>query len=60
MAELLQERGVPDADAVRISTLTNSAYTGLQLDFLTSGDRERVETALDQLCALVDDWVTAA
>ncbi|PZG45254.1 TetR family transcriptional regulator [Spongiactinospora gelatinilytica] len=59
VAELLQERGVPDADAVRISTLTNSAYTGLQLDFLTSGDRERVEIALDQLCALVDDWVTA-
>ncbi|MGW3344528.1 TetR/AcrR family transcriptional regulator [Nonomuraea rubra] len=60
VAGLLRERGVPEADALRISTLANSAYTGLQIDFLTTGDRERVEAALDQLCALVDEWVAAA
>ncbi|MEO3883950.1 TetR/AcrR family transcriptional regulator [Nonomuraea sp. B5E05] len=57
VAGLLRERGVPEADALRISTLANSAYTGLQIDLLTTGDRERVEEALDQLCALVDEWV---
>jgi hypothetical protein len=60
LAGLLRERGMPEADALRISTLSNSAYTGLQIDFLTTGDRERVEAALAQLCALVDDWVTSA
>ncbi|TDD05680.1 TetR/AcrR family transcriptional regulator [Nonomuraea deserti] len=57
VAGLLRERGVPEADALRISTLANSAYTGLQIDLLTTGDRERVEEALDQLCALVDEQV---
>jgi hypothetical protein len=28
-------------------------------DFLTTGDRPRVETALDELTALVDTWVSA-
>ncbi|MFI7125439.1 TetR/AcrR family transcriptional regulator [Nonomuraea sp. NPDC050153] len=59
VAGLLRDRGVPEADALRISTLANSAYTGLQIDFLTTGERERAEEALDQLCALVDDWVAA-
>ncbi|ACZ87578.1 TetR/AcrR family transcriptional regulator [Streptosporangium roseum] len=60
VAGLLCERGMPQADALRISTLANSAYTGLQIDFLTTGDRERVEAALDQLCTLVDGWVASA
>ncbi|HEX4817089.1 MAG TPA: TetR/AcrR family transcriptional regulator [Nonomuraea sp.] len=60
VAGLLRERGVPEAEALRISTLANSAYTGLQIDFLITGDRERVEAALDRLCALVDEWVTGA
>ncbi|MFI6890041.1 TetR/AcrR family transcriptional regulator [Streptosporangium canum] len=60
VAGLMRERGMPEADALRISTLANSAYTGLQIDFLTTGDRERVEAALDQLCTLVDDWVASA
>ncbi|QFY07113.1 TetR family transcriptional regulator [Nonomuraea phyllanthi] len=60
VAGLLRERGVAEADASRISTLANSAYTGLQIDFLTTGERERVEEALDRLCALVDEWVAAA
>ncbi|MEQ4718296.1 hypothetical protein [Nonomuraea sp. B19D2] len=59
VAGLLRDRGVPEADALRISTLVNSAYTGLQIDFLTTGERERPEEALDQLCALVDGWVAA-
>lgn len=57
VAGLLRERGVPEPEATRISTLANSAYTGLQIDFLTTGERERVEAALDRLCALVDEWV---
>ncbi|KAB8195670.1 TetR family transcriptional regulator [Nonomuraea phyllanthi] len=60
VAGLLRERGVAEADASRISTLANSAYTGLQIDFLTTGERDRVEEALDRLCALVDEWVAAA
>ncbi|TDD20624.1 TetR/AcrR family transcriptional regulator [Nonomuraea diastatica] len=60
VAGLLRERGVPEADALRISTLANSAYTGLQIDLLTTGDRERVEEALDQLCGLVDEWVATS
>ncbi|MEU6999185.1 TetR/AcrR family transcriptional regulator [Nonomuraea sp. NPDC046570] len=60
VAALLRERGVPERAALRISTLANSAYTGLQIDYLTSGERERVEEALDQLVALVDEWVRAA
>lgn len=59
VSELLRERGVPEAEALTISTLTNSAYTGLQIDYLTTGDRDRAEAALDRLCALVDDWVDA-
>ncbi|MFI6294255.1 TetR/AcrR family transcriptional regulator [Nonomuraea sp. NPDC050790] len=57
VADLLRERGVPEKDARRISTLVNSAYTGLQIDFLTTGERERVEGALDQLTAMLDEWV---
>ncbi|MEV4893170.1 TetR/AcrR family transcriptional regulator [Nonomuraea sp. NPDC050547] len=57
VAGLLRERGVPEKDARRISTLVNSAYTGLQLDFLTTGERERVEGALDQLTTMLDAWV---
>ncbi|GAA2790511.1 hypothetical protein GCM10020219_072290 [Nonomuraea dietziae] len=59
VAELLCERGVPSADALRISTLVNAAYAGLMNDFLTTGDRPRVEAALDELTALVDTWVSA-
>ncbi|GAA4523362.1 TetR/AcrR family transcriptional regulator [Nonomuraea ferruginea] len=60
VASLLRDRGVPERDALRISTLVNSAYTGLQLDVLTTGERERVDEALHQLADLVDEWVEAA
>ncbi|MEU4572973.1 TetR/AcrR family transcriptional regulator [Nonomuraea sp. ATR24] len=60
VAGLLRERGVPEPDAVRISTLANAAYAGLQADLLTTGERERVEQALDQLVTLVDGWVAEA
>ncbi|HLU70830.1 MAG TPA: TetR/AcrR family transcriptional regulator [Nonomuraea sp.] len=60
VASLLRERGVPEPDALRISTLANAAYTGLQIDILTTGDRERVDEALDRLADLVDAWVEAA
>ncbi|GAA0928684.1 TetR/AcrR family transcriptional regulator [Nonomuraea longicatena] len=57
VAGLLRERGVPEPDALRLSTLANSAYTGLQLDLLITGERDRVEAALDQLTGLIDTWV---
>lgn len=60
VASLLRDRGVPERDALRISTLVNSAYTGLQRDVLTTGERERVDEALHQLADLVDEWVEAA
>ncbi|MFD2354703.1 TetR/AcrR family transcriptional regulator [Nonomuraea ferruginea] len=60
VASLLRDRGVPERDALRISTLVNSAYTGLQLDVLTTGERERVDEALHQLADLVGEWVEAA
>ncbi|WP_342748603.1 hypothetical protein [Nonomuraea indica] len=28
-------------------------------DYLITGDRERVETALDRLAILVDEWIAA-
>lgn len=59
VAAFLRERGVPEADALDISTLTSSTYTGLMSDYLITGDRERVETALDRLAILVDEWIAA-
>ncbi|HEX2312482.1 MAG TPA: TetR/AcrR family transcriptional regulator [Thermomonospora sp.] len=56
VADLLRSRGVPHDEALRISTLTNAAYTGLQIDFLVTGDRARTEEAIDRLVALVDEW----
>ncbi len=50
---------MPEADALDVSTLTSSTYTGLMSDYLITGDRERVETALDRLAILVDEWIAA-
>lgn len=56
VAEALRAHGVPGDVARANATLLNAAYAGLQLDYLTTGDKERVEAALDQLVELADEW----
>ncbi|MFT2019734.1 TetR/AcrR family transcriptional regulator [Streptomyces sp. 796.1] len=60
VAEALRVHGVPDDVAERRATLLNSAYAGLQLDYLTTGDHARVQAAVDDLVALADVWTGAA
>jgi hypothetical protein len=60
VAKALIARGLDPAEARVKATCLNSAYGGLQTDFLTTGDRERVETALNELCALADSWTAPA
>ncbi|MGY4972294.1 TetR/AcrR family transcriptional regulator [Streptomyces nigrescens] len=60
VAGALQARGLaPEAARVH-ATFLNSAYAGLQTDFLVTGDRVRTEAALAELCALADSWTAAA
>ncbi|MFD6949908.1 TetR family transcriptional regulator [Nocardiopsis sp. TSRI0078] len=54
VARCLRLRGVPGEEALTRATLLNAAYSGLEADYLTTGDRERVEAALDALCAWLD------
>ncbi|MFI6922211.1 TetR/AcrR family transcriptional regulator [Nonomuraea spiralis] len=56
VADALRAHGVPDEDARAHATLLNAAYAGLQLDYLTTGDSKRVESALDRLVELADTW----
>ncbi|MFB4302777.1 TetR/AcrR family transcriptional regulator [Actinomadura sp. NTSP31] len=56
VAGALVARGLDPEDARVSATFLNGAYSGLQADFLTTGDRERAEAALDRLCALADSW----
>lgn len=60
VAGALIDRGLAPADARVKATFLNGAYSGLQTDYLTTGDRERAEAALDDLCALVDTWTSSA
>ncbi|MBB4889164.1 hypothetical protein [Streptomyces netropsis] len=48
------------SNALTTATLLNSAFSGLQGDYLITGDKERTETALDELCAWIDSRVQAA
>lgn len=59
VAGALVARGLDPEHARVRATYLNGAYAGLQTDFLTTGDRERVEAALDELCALADSWTEA-
>ncbi|WP_043625697.1 TetR/AcrR family transcriptional regulator [Nonomuraea candida] len=59
VAGVLRAHGVPEEAALRKATLLNAAYAGLQIDYLTTGDRERVEAALDELADTADSWTTA-
>ncbi|SEH01263.1 DNA-binding transcriptional regulator, AcrR family [Nonomuraea solani] len=58
VAGVLRAHGVPEELALRNATLLNAAYAGLQIDYLTTGDKERVEAALDDLADLADGWTS--
>ncbi|MEU2512075.1 TetR/AcrR family transcriptional regulator [Streptomyces syringium] len=60
VASCLMRRGMPENSALTTATLLNSAFSGLQGDYLITGDRERTETALHELCAWIDSCVQAA
>lgn len=57
VAGCLQVRGVDERSALVGATLLNSAYAGLQTDYLVTRDAERAEAALAALCAWVDALV---
>lgn len=57
VASCLVRRGLPESNALTLATLLNSAYSSLQSDYLTTGDKQRVEIALHELCAWIDDCV---
>ncbi|QUX27087.1 hypothetical protein KGD83_17245 [Nocardiopsis akebiae] len=42
------------------ATALNAAFAGLEADFLMTGDRERTEAALEDLCAWTDSRVAGA
>ncbi|WP_017573143.1 TetR/AcrR family transcriptional regulator [Nocardiopsis halotolerans] len=54
VADCLRLRGLPAEEALARATLLNAAYSGLEADHLGTGDRDRVEAALDALCAWID------
>lgn len=54
VAACLTLRGLSAPEALTAATFLNSAYSGLQGDYLTTGDADRTEAALERLCAWVD------
>ena len=54
VAGCLQVRGMGERSALVAASLLNSAYSGLQADYLVTGDTERVTAALAALCAWLD------
>ena len=56
VASCLTLRRVPADRALTLATLLNSAFSGLETDYLVTGDRGRAEAGLDLLC----DWIDAA
>ncbi|GAB3733703.1 TetR/AcrR family transcriptional regulator [Nocardiopsis nanhaiensis] len=59
VASCLSLRGAPADQALTLATLLNSAFSGLEADYLATGDRDRTEAALDRLCAWVDSQAHA-
>lgn len=59
VARALVARGLEPAEALVRATYLNSAYTGLQRDLLITGERARIEAALEELCVLADSWTDA-
>ncbi|MBZ4322764.1 TetR/AcrR family transcriptional regulator [Streptomyces huiliensis] len=60
VASCLTTRGLPPAQALTTATLLNSAFSSLQSDYLITGDTQRTEAALDELCTWIDDCVCSA
>lgn len=60
VAECFQARGVPRDTAIALGTALNAAYTGLQIDYLTTGDQARTKAGLAQLCSWIDQAVASA
>ncbi|GAA1073821.1 hypothetical protein GCM10009605_07290 [Nocardiopsis composta] len=54
VASCLVLRGLGEEQALTLATMLNAAFSGLQTDRLTTGDRERTEAALDELCTWID------
>lgn len=59
VTEAIEARGVPSDRARELATFLNAAYTGLQWDYLTSGETERTRAGLERLADLIDQWVAA-
>ncbi|MBB4934891.1 AcrR family transcriptional regulator [Lipingzhangella halophila] len=57
VASCLVVRGVPNEAAMVQASLLNAAFSGLEGDYLITGDQERAEAALDNLCAWIDTYV---
>lgn len=60
VATCLVTRGLDQEAALVHATMLNAAFAGLESDFLMTGDRERTETALEELCAWIDSRVEGA
>lgn len=60
VARALHVRGLPMRQARVKATFLNSAYAGLQTDYLATGDRPRIDAALNELCDMVDSWTAPA
>ncbi|MGW7572862.1 TetR/AcrR family transcriptional regulator [Streptomyces sp. NPDC054765] len=59
VASCLMRRGMSERSALTKATLLNGAYSSLQGDLLITGDRERTEAALDELCRWIDSCIRA-
>jgi len=59
VASCLMRRDMPESSALTMATLLNAAYSSLQGDYLITGDKERAEAALEELCAWIDSCVQA-
>jgi AcrR family transcriptional regulator len=51
--------GIGEAMAQRLATQAYATLVGLQVDLIATGDRERVNRALDELCRSLDEAVEA-
>ncbi|GAA2620933.1 TetR/AcrR family transcriptional regulator [Streptomyces axinellae] len=57
VASCLTLRGLSESAALTSATLLNSAFGGLEGDYLITGDAARAESALEALCAWIDTCV---
>ncbi|BDM70215.1 hypothetical protein HEK616_37020 [Streptomyces nigrescens] len=57
VASCLVRRGLPESSALIKATLLNSGFSSLQSDYLITGDKERAEAALEELCTWIDSCV---